>query len=88
VDKVLTLSTPGNTIDALVTEYGIAINPANAGLRDSLRGSDLPILDIGELRAIALSLAGKPDPIQFSDRVFARVEYRNGTFIDEIRVPA
>ena len=88
VDKVLARSTPGSTVDALVTEYGIAINPANADLLDSLHGSALPILDINELRAIALSLAGKPDPVEWSDRVFARLEYRDGVFIDAIRVPA
>jgi citrate lyase subunit alpha/citrate CoA-transferase len=91
VDKVLARSTPGEAIDALVTEYGIAINPANTELRDRLRGSnppDLPILDINELRGIALSLAGTPDPVQQSDRIFALIEGRDGTILDEIRVPA
>ena len=88
VDKVTTCTTPGSTIDALVTEYGIAINPANSSLLDSVHGSGLPILDINELRAIALSLSGNSDPVQWTERVFARVEYRDGTFIDDIRVPA
>ena len=88
VDAVTTRSTPGSTIDALVTEFGIAVNPANTELRDRLRQAGVDILDIEELRALALSLSGKPEPLEQGNRLVARVEYRDGTIIDEIRAPA
>ena len=31
-DKVATVITPGSSVDVLVTEYGIAINPARTDL--------------------------------------------------------
>ena len=46
VDKVVCVSTPGSSVDMLVTQYGITVNPVHKGLaekmeemciRDSLR---------------------------------------------------
>ncbi len=88
VDKVTTRSTPGSTVDALVTEYGIAVNPANRELHDRLEQAGVEILDIGELRDRALRLCGRPEPVELGDRLVARVEYRDGSIIDEIRAPA
>ncbi|MEG1609351.1 MAG: citrate lyase subunit alpha, partial [Clostridia bacterium] len=43
-DSVTTITTPGEDVDVLVTERGIAINPRRTDLLLKLRGSKLPIV--------------------------------------------
>lgn len=87
IDRVNTIVTPGETVDVIVTERGVAINPRRSDLLDNLKGSGLPLLSINELQKIAYDLAGKPEPIPLSDEVVGVVEYRDGTIIDVIRKP-
>ena len=87
IDQVHTVCTPGETVDIIVTERGVAVNPRRKDLRDNLREANIPLMDIEELRDIAYEFAGKPDPILVSDEVAAVVEYRDGTSIDVIRKP-
>ena len=84
-DRVLTVTTPGETVDVVVTDYGIAINPRRADLLEAYKDSRLPIMTIEELRDIAYGITGRPDPIPFEDEVVALVEYRDGTILDVIR---
>ncbi|AFM39733.1 citrate lyase, alpha subunit [Desulfosporosinus acidiphilus SJ4] len=86
-DHVTTVTTPGETIDVLVTERGIAVNPGRQDLIDKLKETDLPIVPIEELKNIAERLTGKPEPIELSDQIVAIVEYRDGTVIDVVRKP-
>lgn len=86
-DKVTTVTSPGETIDVLVTDRGIAVNPRRSDLLEKLKDSKLPIMDIRTLKGIGEKLAGKPDPIAFTDKVVAVVEYRDGTVIDVVRQP-
>ena len=86
-DHVTTVTSPGETIDALVTDRGIAINPRRTDLLEKLKDSKLPIMDIQKLKEIGDKLAGKPDPIEFTDRIVGVVEYRDGTVIDVVRQP-
>ncbi|MBR5287601.1 MAG: citrate lyase subunit alpha [Clostridia bacterium] len=85
VDEVLTVTTPGEAIDIVVTDYGIAINPRRQDLISVYRNSGLPLRTIEELRDIAYSITGKPTPVLFDDRVVAVVESRDGTILDVIR---
>lgn len=74
VDKVLTLSTPGSSIDLLVTQYGIAVNPARPDLRAAMKAARLPLVDIHELRRLAVEINGAAKPyVRKSDRVVAEV---------------
>ena len=74
VDKVTTLSTPGSSIDLLVTQYGIAVNPARQDLAERLTAAHLPVRDIHELRELAVSINGPTQPRRrVSDRVVAKV---------------
>ena len=84
-DEVLTVTTPGESVDMLVTEYGIAVNPRRPELLEALKKTTLPLMTIEELRDIAYSIAGKPEPVEFGDRVVALIEYRDGTIIDTVR---
>ena len=87
-DSVQTVSTPGETVDVIVTDRGIAINPNRLDLMDNLRGAGLPIKSIEELRDMAYALSGgKPEPLKLSDQITAVVEYRDGTVLDVIRSP-
>lgn len=86
-DRVTTVTTPGETIDVLVTERGIAINPRRTDLLEKLKDSELPIMAIEELKKLSENLTGVPETIEFTDRVVAVVEYRDGTVIDVVRQP-
>ncbi len=85
VDKVLTATTPGETIDVLVTERGIAVNPRRTDLKEKMLAAGLPVKDITELKALAEQIAGTPKSIKTSDKIVAIVEYRDGTIIDVVR---
>ena len=85
VDRVLTATTPGETIDVVVTERGIAVNPRRPELREQLMKAGLPVRDIQELKALAEQVAGVPKKIETGERVVAVVEYRDGTVIDTVR---
>lgn len=81
-DHVTTVTTPGDTIDALVTDYGIAINPRRTDLLEKLKGSNLPIHTIEELKRIGESIVGLQKKPEVTDRIVGVVEYRDGSVID------
>lgn len=86
VDEVTTLCGPGELIDVVVTERGIAINPRRTDLIDAVKGSDLPIRPIEEIKAeVEKICGGKPRKPHFKDRVVAIVKWVDGTVIDSIR---
>ncbi len=85
VDKVTTVTTPGETVDVLVTERGIAVNPKRQDLIEKLKDTNLPIVTIEQLKEIAESMTGVPKKIEFDDQIVAVVEYRDGTVIDIVR---
>jgi citrate lyase subunit alpha/citrate CoA-transferase len=85
VDDVTTVTTTGETIDVLVTERGIAVNPLRKDLEERLRSSGLPVMSIEKLKDIAEEMTGKPEKIELVDRIVGVVEYRDGTVIDVIR---
>ena len=84
-DDVTTVTTPGESIDVLVTERGIAINPKRTDLIEKLKNSKLPIMTIEELQALAEKLTGKPKKLERNEDIVAIVEYRDGTVIDVVR---
>ncbi len=85
IDSVLTVTTPGDTIDCLVTEHGISVNPQRVELLENLLNASLPIIDIQDLKAAVEKVTGQPEKPRFSKKVVAVVEYRDGTVIDVIR---
>lgn len=85
VDKVLTATTPGETIDVLVTERGVAVNPLRQDLKEKLVAAGLPVKDIQELKQLAEKIAGTPKALKTRENIVAVVEYRDGTIIDVVR---
>ncbi|MDF2886978.1 MAG: citrate lyase subunit alpha [Lacrimispora sp.] len=82
---VTTVTTPGESIDVVITDYGIAINPRRQDLIESMKNVDLPFKTIGELRDIAYSIVGEPERVQFDDKVVGIIESRDGTVMDVVR---
>ncbi len=86
--RVFTCCTPGETVAAVVTEAGVALNPAHKNyreLKEDLEKADMKLVTIQYLQELAESLTGVPAPIETTDRVVCVVEYRDGTVIDVIR---
>lgn len=81
VDRVLTATTPGETVDVVVTEDGVAVNPRRWDLAGSLSAAGVAVRDIAELRSATIA-AQAPEA---RARVVAVVEYRDGTVIDLVR---
>lgn len=85
MDKVLTVTTPGETVDVLVTERGIAVNPRRPDLKAVLTFAGMPVKDIKELKELAEKISGVPQGIKMGERIVAIVEYRDGTVVDVVR---
>jgi citrate lyase subunit alpha/citrate CoA-transferase len=85
VDNVTTLTGPGELIDVIITERGIAINPLRKDLLDAVKGSGLPIKTIEQLKAEAEAICGVPEKINYLDRVVAAIKWVDGTVIDSVR---
>lgn len=85
VDKVLTVSTPGSSVDLLVTQYGIAVNPAKPELKEQLMKANLPVKDICELKELADRINGVPQKHETKkEKIVAKVLNRDGSLLDTI----
>ncbi|MGH4124254.1 MAG: citrate lyase subunit alpha [Clostridium sp.] len=85
VDRVNTVITPGDSIDVLVTEIGIAINPKRGDLIERFKDVNIPVFTIEELKDKIESIVGIPEKIEYDEKVIAIVEYRDGSIIDVVR---
>lgn len=86
VPRVHTVTAPGETIDVLVTDHGIAVNPRRRDLLERLQGRDLPLVSIEDLHRKALELTGgHQTKAETEEEVVAVIEYRDGTIIDTVR---
>ena len=84
-DRVVTVTTPGDTVDVVVTDYGIAVNPKRTDLLEALRAAGVETMTIQQLRDIAYEIVGTPDDLEFEDKVVAIIEARDGTVMDVVR---
>ncbi|KHD40496.1 citrate lyase subunit alpha [Streptococcus uberis] len=85
VDQVNTVITPGTSVDVIVTEIGIAINPNRQDLVEHFKDLKVPQYTVEELKEKAYAIVGQPDPIEYGDKVVALIEYRDGSLIDVVR---
>jgi len=84
--RVRTVCTPGPTVDVLVTERGIAVNPRREELHRRLTGAGLPVLPMEELIRRVYALTGEPDLPGEGSRIAGVVEYRDGSVLDCLRI--
>jgi citrate lyase subunit alpha/citrate CoA-transferase len=85
VDRVTTLTGPGELVDVIITERGIAINPKRGDLIKAVNGSGLPLKTIQELKAEAEKICGKPTKPQLGKKIIAAIKWVDGTIIDVVR---
>ncbi len=85
IDKVTTVVTPGSTVDVVVTDYGVAVNPSRGDLRDKFVEAGIKVVSLEELKDLAKRLLGSPKEIEFEDEVVAVIEYRDGSIIDTVK---
>lgn len=83
--RVGTIVTPGTTVDAIVTDQGMAVHPRNIELKRRLKKAGLHVVEIEELYERAMALCGVPKPIEYTDKPVAVIRYRDGSVIDVVR---
>lgn len=83
-EKVTCISTPGESIDVLVTQGGIAVNPKRQELHDKLKDAGLPVIDINALKEKTEKITGSPEKLGRGDRIVAEVVSRDGEICDRI----
>ena len=85
VDEVTTITGPGELIDVVATERGIAINPRRNDLLEAARQSDLPIRPLRDIqREVEGICGGKPQPARVSDHPVAVVKWVDGSLLDTV----
>jgi citrate lyase subunit alpha/citrate CoA-transferase len=85
VDEVTTLTGPGELIDVVVTERGIAVNPGRDDLLDAVKDSALPIRSIQEIKEeVEGIIGGKPQPPNLTDQPVAVIKWVDGTVLDTV----
>lgn len=85
VDEVTTLTGPGELIDVVVTERGIAINPRRKDLIEATKGSRLPLREIHDLkREVENICGGAPQKPNLTDEPVAVVKWVDGSVLDTI----
>ncbi|MBV2203025.1 hypothetical protein KUE10_26240 [Klebsiella variicola] len=84
-DEVVTVTTPGDCVDVLVTDYGTAVNPLRQDIIDWLDDAGIQHISIESLRDKAYSIVGVPDNLQWEEKVVAVIEARDGTILDVVK---
>jgi citrate lyase subunit alpha/citrate CoA-transferase len=85
VDEVTTLTGPGELIDVVITERGIAINPRRRDLIEATKGTNLPLRDIHDLkREIENICGGAPQKPRLSDEPVGIVKWVDGSVLDTV----
>ena len=86
VDEVTTLCGPGELIDVIITERGIAINPKRKDLIKAMKNSSLPVKKIEEIKAEVDSICGgePAKPKLNKENVVAVVKWVDGTLLDSV----
>jgi citrate lyase subunit alpha/citrate CoA-transferase len=83
-EQVTTISTPGDVIDAIVTNEGIAINPIRKDLLEKTKGK-INHISIDELKNMAYDATGGPENLEFTDILVGMTKWFDGTVLDVIR---
>jgi citrate lyase subunit alpha/citrate CoA-transferase len=82
-EKVTTISTPGDVVDAIVTNEGIAINPKRTDLIEKVKGK-INIVPIEYLKDMAYDATGGPQELEYTDQIVGITKWFDGTVLDNI----
>ncbi len=85
LDRVTNVVTPGDTIDVLVTERGICVNPNRPDVMELLSEAGIETKDIKELKKEIIAITKEPNKNNYEEKIVGVIEYRDGTVIDVIR---
>lgn len=84
-DTVTSIVTPGSSIDLVVTENCICVNPQRPDLATLLQKTNLPLRDIHDVaQDVATQCPPQTEP-RYHDKIVGVIEYRDGSIIDVIR---
>eukprot|EP01028_Stygiella_incarcerata_P010071 TRINITY_DN5072_c3_g1_i1.p1 TRINITY_DN5072_c3_g1~~TRINITY_DN5072_c3_g1_i1.p1 ORF type:complete len:1098 (-),score=291.53 TRINITY_DN5072_c3_g1_i1:177-3470(-) len=84
LDRVTSITTPGECVDIIATEEGIAVNPRRKDLLEALKNYD-GLKTIHELQEIGEKKAGrKMVAPKVRDNIIAVIEWRDGSVIDVV----
>ncbi|MDG1135472.1 MAG: citrate lyase subunit alpha, partial [Bacteroidales bacterium] len=78
-DRVTTLCAPGELIDVIVTERGIAINPLRKDLIQKARSAGIELKTIHQLKEEAEKICGIPEEVILSDEIVSVIKWIDGT---------
>lgn len=84
-ERVVTVATPGECVDVVVTDYGISVNPLRPDIIAWLDEAGIPHVPIRQLMENAYSITGYPEELCWEDKIVAIMEARDGTILDVIR---
>ena len=85
VDEVTTLCGPGELIDVIVTERGVAVNPLRKDLIDKAKKAGFELKTIEELKEEAERICGVPEKPELDEEIIAVIKWVDGTVIDSVR---
>ena len=85
LDRVTTVTTPGEVIDVVVTERGIAVNPRREDLKERFAFAGLSVRALEEIKVEVERLVRPARKPVFGDEIVAAIEWRDGTIIDVAR---
>jgi len=83
LESVTTITTPGDVIDAIVTNEGIAINPKRTDLIEKVKGK-LDIAPIEDLKNMAYDATGGPAKPDLGEEIIGMTKWFDGTLLDLI----
>lgn len=84
-DRVTTLCGPGELVDVVVTERGIAVNPRREDLLEASHRAGLELTSLTSLKESAEALCGgPPNSASLSTDMIGVVEWVDGSLIDSI----
>ncbi len=86
LDDVTTICGPGELVDVIITERGIAINPKRKDLIAAVKNSKLPIKSIKQIRDEVYEICGgaPAKPKLNKNKVIAVVKWVDGTVLDSV----
>jgi citrate lyase subunit alpha/citrate CoA-transferase len=82
-ENVTTISTPGDVVDAIVTNQGVAINPKRSDLLEKAKDK-INIMSIEDLKNMAYEETGGPQELEFEDILVGTTKWFDGTVLDSI----